>query len=57
MIMATVGYSFLVTYIVLKILDLVPGLGLRSSESNEDQGLDVSDHGETAYISDGADTA
>tara|TARA_Y100000996_G_scaffold414350_1_gene404957 strand:- start:419 stop:1615 length:1197 start_codon:yes stop_codon:yes gene_type:complete len=57
MIMATVGYSFIVTYIVLKVLDWVPGLGLRSSESNEDQGLDVSDHGETAYISDGADTA
>ena len=57
MIVATVGYSFLVTYVVLKVLDKIPGLGLRSSEADEDQGLDVSDHGETAYISDGADTA
>jgi len=57
MIAATVGYSFLVTYAVLKVLDKIPGLGLRSSEADEDQGLDVSDHGETAYISDGADTA
>ena len=57
MIAATVGYSFLVTYVVLKVLDKIPGLGLRSSEADEDQGLDVSDHGETAYISDGADTA
>ena len=57
MIVATVGYSFLVTYVVLKVLDKIPGLGLRSSETDEDQGLDVSDHGETAYISDGADTA
>lgn len=57
MIAATMVYSFLVTYIVLKILDAIPGLGLRSSETDEDQGLDVSDHGESAYISDGADTA
>ena len=43
------------TFIILKILDIIPGLGLRSSESEEDLGLDSSDHGERAYVSDGAD--
>jgi Amt family ammonium transporter len=42
---ATIGYSFVVTVLILKVLDLIPGLGLRVSESDEDQGLDLSAHG------------
>jgi len=52
---ATMGYSFVVTVIILKVLDVIPGLGLRVSEAEEDQGLDLSSHGERAFISDGAD--
>ncbi|MEE8518196.1 MAG: ammonium transporter [Dehalococcoidia bacterium] len=54
-VVATMGYSFVVTFIILKVLDLVPGLGLRVTEEQEDQGLDVTLHGERAFVSDGAD--
>lgn len=54
-VLATVGYSGLVTVIILKALDIIPGLGLRESERAEDEGLDISAHGERAYVSDGAD--
>ena len=53
---ATIVYSFTVTMIILKVLDLIPGLGLRVTENNEDQGLDLSSHGERAFVSDGADS-
>lgn len=52
---ATIGYSFVVTVIILKVLDLVPGLGLRVDEGEEDHGLDLSSHGERAFVRDGAD--
>ena len=52
---ATVGYSFGVTIVILMILDKVPGLGLRASESDEDNGVDISFHGERGYVGDGAD--
>ena len=52
---ATVGYSLFVSLGILKILDLIPGLGLRISEREEDEGLDLVAHGERAYIRDGAD--
>ena len=42
---ATIGYSFVAILIILKVLDLIPGVGLRVSESDEDQGLDLSAHG------------
>ena len=45
---ATWGYSFVATVIILKVLDLV--MGLRVSEEDELVGLDVSQHGERAYI-------
>ena len=48
-------YSLVVTLILLKALDIIPGLGLRSTESEEDLGLDVRDHGERGYVADGAD--
>ena len=34
---------------------MIPGLGLRSEENEEDQGLDLSDHSERGYVADGAD--
>jgi len=43
----TVGYSFLVTLLLLKITDVV--VGLRVAAEEEDQGLDLSQHGEVAY--------
>ena len=55
LVIVTVVYSLIVTLILLKVLDIIPGLGLRSDESEEDQGLDVSDHGERGYVADGAD--
>jgi Amt family ammonium transporter len=41
-------YSFVMTLILLKILDAV--MGLRPAEEDEADGLDLSQHGETGYI-------
>ena len=41
-------YSFIVTFIILKALDLT--MGIRATEEDEIAGLDVSQHGERAYI-------
>ena len=41
-------YSFVVTFIILKALDLT--VGIRVNEEDEIAGLDVSQHGERAYI-------
>jgi ammonium transporter, Amt family len=41
----TVGYSFLVSFIILKIIDKT--MGLRVSEEQEREGLDISLHGES----------
>ena len=54
-VLATIAYSFIVTFVILKILDVIPGLGLRADKADEDAGLDVSLHGERGYVSDGAD--
>ena len=54
-IVATMVYSFVVTLVILKVLDLIPGLGIRVSNDDEDMGLDLSAHGERAFVSDGAD--
>ena len=54
-VVATMAYSFVVTLVILKVLDLIPGLGLRVSPEAEDVGLDISAHGERAFVSDGAD--
>ena len=54
-VVATIAYSFIASLIILKVLDLIPGLGLRVSEREEGTGLDVAAHGERAYVSDGAD--
>jgi Amt family ammonium transporter len=54
-VLATMGYSAGVTLVILLVLKYIPGLGLRASEKNEDEGLDLAAHGERAYVSDGAD--
>jgi Amt family ammonium transporter len=43
-------YSFVLTFVILKVLDLT--LGIRVSEDEEEVGLDISQHGERAYTSD-----
>jgi Amt family ammonium transporter len=40
-------YSFVVTFIILKVLDRT--MGLRVSEEHEVNGLDLSQHGESGY--------
>jgi Amt family ammonium transporter len=40
-------YSFVVTFIILKVLDWT--MGLRVSEEHEINGLDLSQHGEAGY--------
>jgi Amt family ammonium transporter len=52
---ATFAYSLIVTLGILKALDFIPGLGLRVSERDEDEGLDLVAHGERAFVRDGAD--
>ncbi|HEY2145565.1 MAG TPA: hypothetical protein VGH12_05800 [Steroidobacteraceae bacterium] len=41
----TVGYSFLVSFVILKIIDMT--MGLRVAEEQEREGLDISLHGES----------
>ena len=43
----TIVFSFSVTYVVAKLLDL--SIGLRVSPKEEEVGLDISSHGERAY--------
>jgi Amt family ammonium transporter len=45
----TIVFSFIVTFIILKVLDLI--MGIRVSDEDEDRGLDLSQHAETAYHS------
>ena len=40
-VVATIAYSGIATFIILKVLDLIPGLGLREKENAEDEGLDL----------------
>tara|TARA_B100000029_G_scaffold379712_1_gene374566 strand:+ start:29 stop:1120 length:1092 start_codon:yes stop_codon:yes gene_type:complete len=54
-VLGTLVYSGIASYVILLVLDKIPGLGLRVSESEEDQGLDLSLHGERAMVEDGAD--
>jgi len=46
-VVTTIFYSFVLTYILLKIVDAT--MGLRASEEEEVMGLDLSQHGERAY--------
>ena len=54
-VLATAGYSLVLTMAILFVLDKVPGLGLRVSEPDEDVGLDLAAHGERGTVGDGAD--
>ena len=45
-------YSFTVTMIILKVLDL--SIGIRVSEEDEQQGLDATQHGERGYVLEGS---
>jgi Amt family ammonium transporter len=47
-VICTVAYSFVVTFILAKILEKVFG-GLRVSDDVEDEGLDINLHAESAY--------
>jgi Amt family ammonium transporter len=47
-LVAAAGYSFVASFVLLKIIDAV--LGLRVSADDEDAGLDLTQHGERGYI-------
>ncbi|HET9900367.1 MAG TPA: ammonia channel protein, partial [Actinomycetes bacterium] len=44
---AVLAYSFIVTFIIGKVIDLV--IGFRVSEEDEETGVDVTTHAETGY--------
>jgi len=44
---ATLVFSFVVSFVIAKVID--KAMGLRVSEEDEDEGLDFSQHAETAY--------
>jgi Amt family ammonium transporter len=46
-LLAAILYSFIVTWILLKLLDIT--IGLRLKDKDEYEGLDLSQHGETGY--------
>ena len=46
-VIATMAFSFVMTFIILKIVDLV--VGLRVPAEDEERGLDISMHNETGY--------
>ena len=47
-VLSAVVFSAVGTFIIVKMLDFV--MGLRVSENQETQGLDISQHGEEWYI-------
>jgi Amt family ammonium transporter len=46
-VLITIVWSGVVSFIAFKLVDLV--IGLRVTEEEEREGLDISSHGETAY--------
>mgnify|MGYP001408188109 CR=1 FL=1 len=46
-LVAVGAFSFVMTFVILKVLDLL--VGIRVSEEEEELGLDVTQHGERAY--------
>ncbi|MGH9149779.1 MAG: ammonium transporter, partial [Acidimicrobiales bacterium] len=46
-VIATLVYSFVVSFVIAKVLDVT--MGIRVSEDDEAEGLDTSQHAETAY--------
>lgn len=47
-VVATIAFSFTVSYILFKAIDKT--IGLRPTEENEDIGLDQAEHAETGYV-------
>jgi len=47
-VVVTIAFCFIVTYVVAKLLDM--SIGLRVSPMEEEVGLDISAHGERAYL-------
>jgi Amt family ammonium transporter len=47
----TIAFAFVATLIIGKVIDLV--IGLWVAEADEEEGLDLSQHAETAYINAG----
>ena len=47
-IVAVLAYTFVVSFVLLKILDAV--IGLRVSDEDEEEGLDLALHDERGYI-------
>lgn len=48
-LLAATGYTFIMSAILAKIIDVIPGLHLRASEEAELLGMDDDQHGEFAY--------
>ncbi|CAG8692175.1 4358_t:CDS:1, partial [Racocetra persica] len=46
---AAIAYSFVITYLILWVMDKIPGLSLRADIESETKGLDESELGELAY--------
>ncbi|NLD39425.1 MAG: ammonium transporter [Desulfatiglans sp.] len=46
-VIGTMAFSFVMTFIILKVVDLI--IGLRVSSEDEERGLDISLHNETGY--------
>jgi Amt family ammonium transporter len=46
-VIATAAYAIVVSFVILKVLDLT--IGLRVGDREEIEGLDLSQHGEAAY--------
>jgi len=47
-ILATIAFSFVVSFGILKAIDAT--LGLRVDEDTEERGLDITEHAEAAYV-------
>ena len=46
--LVTIGYAVVMTFVLIKILDVT--IGLRVSQEEEIRGLDLAAHGEEGYI-------
>jgi len=47
-VVATIAFSFTVTFVILKVIDAA--VGLRVDEETEQRGLDIAEHAETGYV-------
>ncbi len=47
--LAVMGYSFVMTYLIMFIMDKIPRMSLRMTEQNEEDGIDMCEIGEYTY--------